>query len=95
MKCQHTGCNRELVVDCIPSIVVEFVEEENIQDPEEIKEIVDPMIQYYCPEHAPEYGYCYKCGTYCPESSSRAGEPFGDCPNHQSKAVEFSETVLG
>ncbi len=63
MKCQHPGCQRSLVTDCISPKLSEINHFDSLDDYIQAK-LIEEGIKYYCPEHCQQYGYCWNCGTY-------------------------------
>jgi len=58
MKCEHRGCRRTLLIDCM-SVQVEEADQQN-------GHTVMPtvVVRYYCLYHSQQYGHCWHCGFY-------------------------------
>lgn len=58
MKCEHKGCERSLLIDCMSL------------GPDSGKggrAVISPptvVVRYYCLYHSQQYGYCWHCGFY-------------------------------
>ena len=63
MKCQHYGCNRTLVVDCIKAELIECGSEYDYLDESTRKKMISDSLEYFCPEHCEDHGYCWNCGA--------------------------------
>ena len=64
MNCQHVGCNRTLVVDCIRPELVKAAEKIDSLDKNVWRRLQQEYIEYFCPQHCRQYGYCWSCGFY-------------------------------
>ena len=64
MNCQHEGCNRTTVVDCIRPELIEAAEQATVLNKQIWDQLKQEYIEYFCPEHCQEYGYCWNCGFY-------------------------------
>lgn len=68
MKCQHEGCHRETVIDCVPEDLYRVVKSgrlslEYLKDADRAQ-VLDEYLEYYCVHHAVDHGYCIGCGHY-------------------------------
>gem|GEM_PF-4901466 len=58
MKCEHKGCERSLLIDCMNPCN---------EDQDNSSPIISPstvIVRYYCLYHSQQYGYCWHCGFY-------------------------------
>lgn len=64
MKCQHKGCKKAVVVDCIPPELVRKARQIHPVTEGALKKLIDEHMLYYCLEHCQVHGYCWLCGSY-------------------------------
>ena len=62
MTCQHEGCTSTLVVDCIRPELIEIADRVNSFDKETWQQLEQEYIEYFCPRHCRQHGYCWNCG---------------------------------
>ncbi|RMH95525.1 MAG: hypothetical protein D6681_12875 [Calditrichaeota bacterium] len=58
-----------------------MVHEIPILKPAAREQLFHDLVEYYCPEHCPEHGYCWNCGFYQGDSEEfrRNGGLCPDC----------------
>lgn len=83
MKCQHKGCRRTVVVECFKPAFGKFADNFENLDPAEREKLLKDHVEYYCPEHCQEHGYCWNCGSY--QEDPAAFSESGLCPACESK----------
>ncbi len=83
IKCQHEGCNRTTVVECIKPELAEYPGDLHALEEEARRELLAQYIEYYCPEHCQAHGYCWNCGFHQADPANFSIE--GLCPNCEGK----------
>lgn len=62
MTCQHPGCQRTSVVECLGPELIDLAVVFDLLTSLTEHEWYRAFIKYYCLEHAHRNGYCWHCG---------------------------------